>query len=379
MSEATLQTFKGNAMRRFLTLLILLGLCGGEGFVPVAADEQHDIVDATARAKQIFRLADQERYNAMYDLIHPDAHAVVPRVVAVNTFQELYALAEAGRAEVVDVSIGSWTWGVTGQTYDYTAIVEFEQPFVENGEEKMLQDTMYLVQADPGDWRWFFGGTRNFVDLAIETFGEGTTVETGGTPLVEGDLINNTINDLDRFYREAFNYTDIEYVTPGAVLVESGDSEMTACGPAQTGFWAFYCPGDQTVYLDEAFLADLGQKAQFAEAFVIAHEWAHHIQTNVGLERVQEGDEPDEWNEVYSIELELMADCMSGAWAQDVDTRGLLRTGDIDDTIKFTIQYLGDPAYIDEYEPQAHGSAEQRATAFKNGYEEGYLACNIMI
>ena len=365
-------------MRRLLLLLIALGLAGVPGSTPVFADEQHDIVDATARARQIFRLADQERYNAMYDLIHPDAHAVVPRVVAVNTFQELYALAEVGRAEVTDVSLGPWTWGVTGKEYEYAAAVDFEQPFVEDGEEKTLRDTMYLVKAEDGEWRWFFGGTREFVDLAIETFGEGTTVETGGTPLVEGDLITNTINDLDTFYRDAFGYTDIEYVTPGVVLVETGDSEMTACGPAQTGFWAFYCPGDQTVYLDEAFLAELGKRAPFAEAFVIAHEWAHHVQTVIGLERVN-NNPPDDWNEVYSIELELMADCMSGAWAQDVGTRGLLREEDIDQTIAFTIEYLGDPAYIDEYDPQAHGSSEQRAKSFKGGYEEGFLACNIMI
>jgi predicted metalloprotease len=365
-------------MRRLITLLILLGLYGGAGFAPVAADEEQDIAAATARAKQIFRLANQERYNAMYDLIHPDAHAVVPRVVAVNTFQELYALADVGRAEITEVTMGPWTWGVTGQTYDSAAHVDFEQPFVEDGEEKILQDTMYLVEGESGDWRWFFGGTPEFVELAIETFGEGTTTETGGTPLVEGDLVNNTINDLDRFYRESFNYTETEYVTPGVVLVETGDSEMTACGPAQTGFWAFYCPLDQTVYLDEAFLAELGKKFAFAAAFVIAHEWAHHIQTVLGLERVQT-EAPDEWNEVYSIELELMADCMSGAWAQDVNTRGLLRTGDIDETMAFTIQYLGDPEYIDEYDPQAHGSAEQRRTSFENGYKEGYLACNIVI
>jgi predicted metalloprotease len=364
-------------MRRLITLLIFIGLAGSFGNTPGVADEQDDIADAAARARQIFRLADQERYNTMYDLIHPDAHAVVPRVVAVNALQELYALADVGRAEVSDVTMGPWTWGVTGETYEYAAAVDFEQPFVEDGEEKILRDTMYLVEADEGDWRWFFGGTREFVDLAIETFGEGTTTETGGTPLVEGDLINNTINDLDTFYRDAFSYTDLEYVTPGVVLVETGDSEMSACGPAQTGFWAFYCPGDQTVYLDEAFLTELGKRYPFAEAFVIAHEWAHHIQTNVGLERVQ--DPPDEWNEVYSIELELMADCMSGAWAQDVGTRGLLRAGDIDETIAFTIQYLGDPDYISDFDPRAHGSAEQRAAAIKSGYEEGFLSCNIMI
>lgn len=364
-----------NAMRTWLIVTVVWALSGSIAFSPVHASENQDIADATARAKEIFRLADQKKFNAMYDLIHPDAHAVVPRVVAVNTFKELYALAEAGQSEVVAVRMESWTWGVTGVTYDYAAAVDFEQPYTENGEEKLLEDTMYLVQSDDGEWRWFFGGTREFVNLAIETFGDDS--DGGATPLVEGDLIANTVNDLDTFYRDAFSYTDLAYESPGIVLVAQGSSEMSACGPAETGFWAFYCPGDETLYLDEAFLVELGTKAPFAEAFVIAHEWAHHVQTDIGLERVE--NPPTEWNEVFSIELELMADCMSGAWAQDVGTRGLLQEQDIQQTVDFTIQYLGDPAYIDQYDPQAHGSAEQRAEAILGGYENGFLSCNIVI
>jgi predicted metalloprotease len=281
-------------------------------------------------------------------------------------------LAEAGRSEVVDVQMGPWTWGVTGQEYDYAAHVSFRQPYVENGEEQILEDVMYLVQDDEGDWRWFFGGTREFVELAIETFGD-----EDDTALVEGDLIENTVTDLDEFYRDAFSYTDLEYESPGVVLVEQGGGVQTACGPAESNFWAFYCPPDATIYLEEAFLGELGNRAPFAEAFVIAHEWAHHVQTEMGLERVQ--DVPDEWHEVFSIELELMADCMSGAWAQDAEARGLLGQEDIDDTVEFTQKYLGDPEFIDIYDPQAHGSAEQRADAILSGHEDGFLSCNIMI
>jgi predicted metalloprotease len=74
-----------------------------------------------------------------------------------------------------------------------------------------------------------------------------------------------------------------------------------------------------------------------------------------------------------------MADCRAGAWALDVDTRGLLETDDIDEAVRFTISYLGDPAYIGEYDPQAHGSADQRVQSFLNGYENGFLGCNVVI
>jgi predicted metalloprotease len=340
--------------------------------VAAQSGEDADLAAARARAEEIFALAADGQFNIMYDLIHPDARAVVPRVVAVNTFRELYALTEAGRSEIVDVEIGPWTWGVTGQEYEYAAAVSFRQPYVEDGEEQIREDVMYLVQDDDGEWRWFFGGTREFVDLAIETFGD-----EDDKGLVEGNLIENVVTDLDGFYADAFETSELEYESPGVVLVETGGGVRTACGPAESGFWAFYCPPDATIYLDEAFLGELGARMPFAEAFVIAHEWAHHVQTLIGLERVEEA--PDDWNELYSIELELMADCLSGEWAHDVDTRGLLKPDDIQQTIEFTIEYLGDPAFIDEYDPQAHGSADQRAEAFLGGYEDGLVACNITI
>jgi uncharacterized protein len=360
---------------RSLLIVFLLGqmafIFGSDRSVS-AQSEEDDLREATATAHEIFLLAADKKYNAMYDRIHPDAHEVVPRAAAVGTFTELYAVAQAGKSEIVGGQMVSWTYPVTGKTYPYAAEIEFVQPYVENGEQKQLQDKMYLVDSN-GEWRWFFGASKEFVDAAIARYGG------RGTPLVEGDLVQNVVTDLDNFYREVLSYTDFTYVSPSAVLVEQGTSVQTACGPAQTGFWAFYCPGDQTLYLDEQLLGTLEQKADFAAAFVIAHEWAHHIQTGVGIQRVNAGQEPSQWNQLYSVELELMADCMAGAWAQDVDTRGLLETDDIDEAVNFTIQSLGDPQYISEYDPQAHGSADQRVQSILNGYENGFLGCNISV
>jgi predicted metalloprotease len=154
---------------------------------------------------------------------------------------------------------------------------------------------------------------------------------------------------------------------------------MTACGPATPGFYAFYCPLDTSIYLEDAKLQDIGQQDDFIPAFVIAHEWAHHVQDAVGIERVGPYDRPNGWADVYSIELELMADCMSGAWAQDLDTRGALEAGDVDATVDFTVSTLGDPGFIGEYDPQAHGSGDQRGQAILLGYSDGFLGCNIVI
>jgi predicted metalloprotease len=343
------------------------------GTLPVSAQDQDaDLREAVATAEEIFRLAAEGKYNAMYDRIHPDAHAVVPRAAAVGTFTELYAIAQAGRSQITGARMVSWTYPVTGQTYPYAAEISFVQPYVENGQERTLEDTMYLVESN-GEWRWFFGASPEFVEAAIARYGG------RGSALTEGDLLQNVVTDLDTFYTDALSYTEFDYRSPGVILVEEGDSVRTGCGAASSGFWAFYCPNDQTVYLDDQLLTALEQQADFAAAFVIAHEWAHHVQTDVGIQRAEPGDTPDDWNELYSVELELMADCMSGAWALDVDSRGLLETDDVDEAIQFTIANLGDPQYISEYDPQAHGSADQRVQSFLNGYENGFLGCNVSV
>ena len=74
-----------------------------------------------------------------------------------------------------------------------------------------------------------------------------------------------------------------------------------------------------------------------------------------------------------------MADCMAGAWALDLDTRGALNPGDIDATVDFTVNTLGDPAFIGENDPQAHGNGAQRSQAILLGYSDGFLGCNIVI
>lgn len=356
--------------------MIALILFTSMGWLATPAAQAQDTAanrrEASATAQEILGLAVDRRFNAMYDRIHPDAHAVIPRAAAVGAFTAIYDQNKVSDAKVTGVDIKDWTWGVTGQTYQDAAIVHFEQTYIDaNGNEATLADDMPLVDVD-GEWRWFFGSDEAFVQNMIDQYGQ-----PEASPIVEGDLISNAVNDLDAFYRDVLSYTSVQYQSPGVVIVTPGTSANTACGPASSGFWGFYCPGDSTLYLEEALLTQLQDQDQgFAAAFVIAHEWAHHIQTELGFERTQQ---PTQWNQVHSIELELMADCMAGAWALDVDTRGMLRTGDIDAAIKFTVERLGDPAYVSEYDQQAHGTADQRVQSFTNGYEQGFSGCNVVM
>jgi predicted metalloprotease len=377
---------------RFLSLLVigimLLGIATPTRAQTTATDASTLQYQALAgeAARNILTLAGSRDFNSMYDLMHPDSKAVAPRSAVVGLFDAAYSQSQAGVPQVISIEIVDYTWPVTGQTYSPAAKVTFVQPIIDqNGQQTFVQDSIYLAPDANGTWGWFFGNSAEMVQSAIDTYGNTNTAATSSgssgsvltTPLQEGDFLVNTVNDLDAFWRDVIGYTEYTYQSPGVVIVAEGDTVQSACGPASTGFWGFYCPLDTKMYLDEKLLDDLeAQGYYFAAAFVIAHEWAHHVQTGIGLSRTTA---PDEWNEVHSIELELMADCMSGVWARDAEGRGVLEPGDIEQASAFAVQMLGDPEYIGEYDEQAHGNAEQRVSAIMGGYNEGFLACNLLI
>jgi predicted metalloprotease len=365
--------------RNAVVLIVLLAMIGIPS-APALAQQTltEEETSAVVAAEQILRLAVDRQFNALYDQIHPDAAAIIPRAVAVAAFTDIYNDTNVGDATIVSIQMGPWVWGVTGQEYDRAAAVEFTQPFMnDEGRPEILEDTMYLVEYR-GAFKWFFGSDPQFIDSLMARYQAGGETVANGELFIDSDnFLQEVVNDLDLFYADVLSYTSTQYQSPRVVLVTLGSSAMSACGPAQSGFWGFYCPPDGTLYLEDALLSGLvDQGLDFAAAFVVAHEWAHHVQLVLGFERTTR---PDSWNQVHSIELELMADCFSGAWARDAFSRGRIEISDVEEAMKFTVERLGDPQYIDEYDQQAHGTGEQRVTAFMNGFEEGFSGCNIKI
>src|SRR5690606_3800328 len=114
------------------------------------------------------------------------------------------------------------------------------------------------------------------------------------------------------------------------------DAIGSACGSASAAVGPFYCPLDRKVYIDLSFYDDLrrqfGAPGDFAQAYVIAHEVGHHVQNQRGL--LGRGD-------AHSIEVELQADCLAGAWARSADARGLVEVGDVDGALNAAAQ-IGD-------------------------------------
>ena len=152
----------------------------------------------------------------------------------------------------------------------------------------------------------------------------------------------------------------------------------------------FYCPSDHKVYLDLSFFEDLstrfGASGDFAQAYVIAHEVGHHVQTLVGISKkvneLQSRVGPSDRNKL-SVMMELQADCFAGVWAHQADkSRQILEAGDIEEGLN-AASAIGDDRIQRKTQgyvvPDAftHGSSAQRVRWFKLGLEHGNLqACD---
>ena len=169
------------------------------------------------------------------------------------------------------------------------------------------------------------------------------------------------------------------YSDAGLVLFR--DVVQSACGTAQAASGPFYCPGDQKVYVDLSFWDQLGQmgaSGEFAQAYVLAHELGHHVQTLLGtsqqVTRLQQ-TRPEVANQA-SVLLELQADCYAGVWGHSAAQRGKLEQGEAEQGLRAAAA-VGDD-HIQKMstgrvspESFTHGSSEQRMTWFRRGFESG--------
>jgi len=159
----------------------------------------------------------------------------------------------------------------------------------------------------------------------------------------------------------------------------------SACGRASAAVGPFYCPGDQHVYLDTSFFDDmrnkLGGGGDFAQAYVIAHEVGHHIQTLTGVsakvDKLRARGERMEGDNGLSVRMELQADCYAGVWANLAQQQyNWLEAGDVEEALN-TASAIGDDRLQQQGQGMVvpdsftHGSSAQRVRWFKAGFESG--------
>ena len=220
--------------------------------------------------------------------------------------------------------------------------------------------------------------------------GGGGTTSSLGTNDNMGQFVNSVTVDIQTFWDERFRAAGDDY--PETVTVLFTDGTQTGCGAASSATGPFYCPADQKVYLDPGFFDELsrrfGAPGDFAQAYVIAHEYGHHVQDVLGtMDQVQQQQTSANANEL-SIRLELQADCLAGMWANwvmahpdqanvesitDEDVREGLKAAAAVGDDRIQEQATGT---IDK-ESWTHGSSEQRMQWFNVGFKQGNLdACD---
>jgi uncharacterized protein len=230
------------------------------------------------------------------------------------------------------------------------------------------------------------GGGGYSVDSPFEQFPSqpasgGSTMDNA--PDAESELVDFSsfvVRDLQKFWAADFQKAGRNFSPTELVLFRQRIS--TGCGEGSSGTGPFYCPLDRRIYLDLGFFGELAQRFQapgdFAQAYVIAHEYGHHVQTLTGItKQVDDATrESSDQRNALSVRTELQADCLAGVWAHSTFERGLLEQGDLEEGLT-AAGSVGDDRIQEQAtgrispETFTHGTAQQRTRWFKTGFDRG--------
>lgn len=237
----------------------------------------------------------------------------------------------------------------------------------------------------------------------VITGGGNTSTQPATSDDRDTRFVKVVLADTEEVWHQIFNEAGSTYKEPSLILFNGQVS--SACGSASAATGPFYCPGDQTVYLDTSFFVEMrqslgitgdeqgsgdsenqGKAGDFAQAYVISHEVGHHVQTLLGItQQVNEASRQVTRAQAnrLSVMQELQADCFAGVWAQRNQERvHFLEAGDIDEAINAASQ-IGDDRLAragggavvpDNF---THGTSQQRVQWFTRGLESGNVqACD---
>ncbi len=190
----------------------------------------------------------------------------------------------------------------------------------------------------------------------------------------------NALQSLNQTWAQTFQQQGFQFQTPKLDLFNGGVS--TACGSGSAAMGPFYCPADQTIYIDTSFYdtldRQLGAPGDFARYYVIAHEYGHHIQTITGISnQIQSAQQqnPRQANQLQVL-MELQADCYAGVWAGK--NRNLIEAGDIEEGMT-AASSIGDDKLTGgrvSSENFTHGTSEQRSQALRLGLQGDDRQCD---
>lgn len=230
---------------------------------------------------------------------------------------------------------------------------------------------------------------RDPAEVLSQVSQQSTTQTQPGAPPVDdqaSQFVGSVLGSTEDVWGKVFQQSGSTYPPPKLVMFSG--MVASACGRASAAVGPFYCPGDHKVYLDTSFFADmksrLGAGGDFAEAYVIAHEVGHHIQTVTGVSQkvdaVRARGGNIEGDNGLLVRVELQADCYAGVWANHAQAQNQwLEAGDVEEALT-TASAIGDDRLQKQQQgavvPDSftHGTSEQRVRWFRTGMETGDVA-----
>lgn len=231
------------------------------------------------------------------------------------------------------------------------------------------------------------GGGGGQVAYQPQSTGQPTGVRQTGrqTQDDQAAFVAVVLADTEDVWHKIFEANGGQYEEPRLTLFDG--AVQSACGQGQAAMGPFYCPGDRKIYIDLSFYRDLQERfsapGDFAQAYVIAHEVGHHVQTLLGISakvQQQKRQVGKAAANALQVRMELQADCFAGVWANRAErAKAILEAGDLSEAMNAAAA-IGD----DRLQRQAqgrivpesftHGTSEQRQTWFRRGFDKGDVA-----
>jgi predicted metalloprotease len=236
---------------------------------------------------------------------------------------------------------------------------------------------IFLSQAGGGAG----GGTGGIDDILGQLSGEGSTQTAprspDGTKDAQYEFVGDVGSLLEDYWSSSFAASDEPFDEASLVIFDT-PTDTGGCGVGQPQAGPFYCPASKKIFIDFGFYQQLedqlGFDGDFAMAYVLAHEYGHHVQNLLGIDdqvrQEQDGASQAEAN-ALSVKMELQADCFAGVWAKAAYER--LEAGDLEEAID-AAQAVGDDAIQGgnaNQESFTHGTSAQRKEWFTTGFERG--------
>ena len=351
----------------FLVMLLVFGAQPATGGTILAAQTDADAQVRTAVA-DLDRFEQDGNMSAIYDRMAPDARNLIAREVWLAWTSLTPRLVPDAPAAIEEITFESWTWPVTGETFDNVAIVHLTQSGTVDGQSVTREQVLHFLDVE-GQWRLLPLMSPWMAALAVDASND---------PFAYTSPFDNAVYAaIDTFWAQNFAAAGLDYEPPRDVVSVTRNGQVSSgCGTKSDidEYGIYYCTVDEAVYFSPEFEAQVTAVAgDYGWNNIIAHEWGHHIQDLLNLDY---SSDPELDDGFYTIELELQADCLAGMFLQDQLARDAIGQPELDQALRIT-GAAGDAPDTTWDDPSAHGTGEQRQTSWQNGFDSGFAGCRL--